>query len=94
MDIETLVSRHPRISLTPLPTPLYLMKNLSDFLGGPRIYVKRDDIGSLEVGKAADNILRQAIECIAITMAVYLSISLLISLLMNMYNRRMALVER
>ncbi len=36
----------------------------------------------------------QAIECIAITMAVYLSISLLISLLMNMYNRRMALVER
>ena len=36
----------------------------------------------------------QAIECIAITMAVYLSISLLISLLMNIYNRRMALVER
>ena len=36
----------------------------------------------------------QAIECIAITMAVYLSISLLISLLMNWYNRRVALVER
>ncbi len=36
----------------------------------------------------------QAIECIAITMAVYLTISLLISLLMNWYNRRMALVER
>jgi general L-amino acid transport system permease protein len=36
----------------------------------------------------------QAIECIAITMAVYLSISLLISLMMNWYNRRMALVER
>jgi hypothetical protein len=30
----------------------------------------------------------QAIECIAITMAVYLTISLLISLLMNWYNRR------
>ena len=28
----------------------------------------------------------QAIECIAITMAVYLTISLLISLLMNLYN--------
>jgi general L-amino acid transport system permease protein len=36
----------------------------------------------------------QAIECIAITMAVYLSISLLISLLMNWYNRQVALVER
>ncbi len=36
----------------------------------------------------------QAIECIAITMAVYLTISLLISLLMNAYNRRVALVER
>ena len=36
----------------------------------------------------------QAIECIAITMAVYLTISLLISLAMNQYNRRVALVER
>jgi len=36
----------------------------------------------------------QAIEVIALTMAVYLTISLTISLLMNWYNRRMALVER
>jgi general L-amino acid transport system permease protein len=36
----------------------------------------------------------QAIECIAITMAVYLTISLLISFIMNWYNRRVALVER
>ncbi|HRY18281.1 MAG TPA: amino acid ABC transporter permease [Candidatus Competibacteraceae bacterium] len=36
----------------------------------------------------------QAIECIAITMAVYLTISLLISLMMNWYNRQVALVER
>jgi general L-amino acid transport system permease protein len=36
----------------------------------------------------------QAIECIAIMMAVYLSISLTISLLMNRYNRYVALVER
>ncbi len=36
----------------------------------------------------------QAIECIAITMTVYLTISLLISLMMNGYNRRVALVER
>ena len=36
----------------------------------------------------------QAVEVIAITMAVYLTISLVTSLLMNIYNRRMALVER
>jgi general L-amino acid transport system permease protein len=36
----------------------------------------------------------QAIEVIALTMAVYLSISLSISLFMNWYNRHVALVER
>jgi general L-amino acid transport system permease protein len=36
----------------------------------------------------------QAVEVVAITMAVYLSISLTTSLLMNVYNARIALVER
>ena len=36
----------------------------------------------------------QAVEIIAITMAVYLTISLLISGFMNWYNKKMALVER
>ena len=36
----------------------------------------------------------QAVEVIAITMSVYLIISLVISALMNWYNRRIALVER
>ena len=36
----------------------------------------------------------QAVEVIAITMAVYMTISLAISLLMNWYNRRVRLVER
>jgi general L-amino acid transport system permease protein len=36
----------------------------------------------------------QAIEVIGIWMIVYLSISLLISLFMNWYNRSIALVER
>jgi general L-amino acid transport system permease protein len=36
----------------------------------------------------------QAVEVVAITMLVYLTISLVTSLLMNIYNRRMALVER
>jgi general L-amino acid transport system permease protein len=36
----------------------------------------------------------QAVEVVAITMLVYLVISLTTSLIMNIYNRRMALVER
>ena len=36
----------------------------------------------------------QAVEVIAMTMAVYLLISLIVSLLMNLYNRYTALVER
>ncbi|MDD9929609.1 MAG: ABC transporter permease subunit, partial [Rhodospirillaceae bacterium] len=36
----------------------------------------------------------QAIEIIAITMAFYLTVSLLISMFMNWYNRKIALVER
>ncbi len=36
----------------------------------------------------------QAVEVIAITMLVYLTISLVTSLFMNYYNARMALVER
>ena len=37
---------------------------------------------------------RQAVEVVAITMAVYLTISLVTSAVMNWYNRRIALVER
>jgi general L-amino acid transport system permease protein len=36
----------------------------------------------------------QAVEVVSITMLVYLTISLVTALLMNLYNRRMALVER
>lgn len=40
------------------------------------------------------NITGQAVEVIAITMAVYLTISLVTSLLMNLYGRMTAIVER
>ena len=36
----------------------------------------------------------QAVEIIAMTMAVYLTISLSVSLVMNVYNKRVALIER
>ncbi len=46
------------------------------------------------VAGTINNQTGQAVEVIAITMAVYLSLSLAISAFMNWYNRRMALVER
>jgi general L-amino acid transport system permease protein len=36
----------------------------------------------------------QAVEVVAITMTVYLTISLVTSAIMNVYNRRVAIVER
>jgi general L-amino acid transport system permease protein len=54
-------------------------------------------IGYQEIVSVANTTLNQtgqAIEGIAIIMAVYLAISLSISLLMNWYNARIALVER
>jgi L-cysteate sulfo-lyase len=44
------LSRFPRISLAHLPTPLEPLKRLSEFLGGPNIYVKRDDCTGLASG--------------------------------------------
>ncbi len=46
------------------------------------------------VASTINNQTGQAVEVIAITMGVYLTFSLLISLFMNWYNARMALVER
>ncbi len=46
------------------------------------------------IGGITLNQTGQALECIAITMATYLAFSLVISLVMNWYNKRVALVER
>ena len=40
----------PRVSLAHLPTPLEPMDRLSEFLGGPRIWIKRDDCTGLGTG--------------------------------------------
>ena len=45
-----LLSRFPRVSLAHLPTPLELLPRLSEHLGGPKIYVKRDDCTGLGTG--------------------------------------------
>ncbi|GAB5471241.1 MAG: amino acid ABC transporter permease [Rhodospirillales bacterium] len=51
------------------------------------------DLVSITAGTTL-NQTGQAIEAIGMTMAVYLTLSLLISFTMNLYNRRIALVER
>lgn len=48
----------------------------------------------VSIGNTSLNQTGQAIECISIMMAIYLTISLLISAYMNWYNKRIALVER
>ncbi|MBA3593108.1 MAG: ABC transporter permease subunit [Polaromonas sp.] len=48
----------------------------------------------VSIANTAMNQTGRAVECIAILMAVYLSISLLTSVLMNWYNARVAIKER
>jgi L-cysteate sulfo-lyase len=45
-----LLSRFPRVSLAHLPTPLEYLPRLTEHLGGPKIYVKRDDCTGLATG--------------------------------------------
>jgi L-cysteate sulfo-lyase len=44
------LSKFPRVSLAHLPTPLEHLPRLSKHLGGPEIYVKRDDCTGLATG--------------------------------------------
>jgi general L-amino acid transport system permease protein len=78
-----------RVIIPPLTSQyLNLAKNSSLAAG-----IGYPDMVSLFAGTVL-NQTGQAIEVIAITMSVYLSISISISLLMNWYNKRIALVER
>ena len=43
-------ARFPRLELAHLPTPMHPLKRLSEHLGGPEIWVKRDDCTGLAVG--------------------------------------------
>ena len=78
-----------RVIIPPLTSQyLNLTKNssLATAIGYP-------DLVSVFAGTTL-NQTGQAVEVIAMTMAVYLTISLIISLYMNWYNKRVALVER
>ncbi len=78
-----------RVIIPPLTSQyLNLTKNSSLAAG-----IGYPDMVSLFAGTTL-NQTGQAIETIAITMSVYLAISISISILMNWYNKRIALVER
>lgn len=49
-DLAAILAGFPRTSLAHLPTPLEPMDRLSEHLGGPRIWVKRDDCTGLATG--------------------------------------------
>lgn len=48
--IEEALAKHPRVRLAHLPTPLEAMENLSKKLGGPSLYIKRDDCTGVAMG--------------------------------------------
>lgn len=85
---QVIIPQALRVIIPPLTSQyLNIVKNssLAAAIGYP-------DMVSLFAGTVL-NQTGQAIETIAITMSVYLIISLSISLLMNIYNRRIALIE-
>src|ERR1700712_691635 len=44
------LARFPRVKLFPAPTPLHRLENLSKKLGGPDIWIKRDDCTVVATG--------------------------------------------
>ena len=86
---KVIIPQALRVIIPPLTSQyLNLVKNSSLAAG-----IGYPEMVSLFAGTVL-NQTGQAIEVIAITMSVYLAISLSISLLMNVYNTRIALIER
>ncbi len=49
-DLRKKIGRFPRVKLADLPTPLHEVPRFSQALGGPRIFLKRDDLTGLAFG--------------------------------------------
>src|SRR5437879_12874940 len=62
----------PRLGLADLPTPLEPLRRLSAHLGGPRLWVKREDATGLGFGgnklRKLDYVLHDAVACGADTL--------------------------
>src|SRR5262249_6522971 len=59
------LDRFPRLALAQLPTPLEPLKRLSEHLGGPRLWAKREDMTGLGFGgnklRKLDYVLTEAL---------------------------------
>jgi L-cysteate sulfo-lyase len=64
--LEADLARFPRLGLAHLPTPFEPLKRLTAHLGGPRLWVKREDCTGLGLGgnklRKLDYVLREAID--------------------------------
>ena len=49
-DLRAAIDRLPRFPLGHFPTPLELAGRFSKALGGPQVYIKRDDCTGLAMG--------------------------------------------
>ena len=48
--IRAVISRIPRVELGCLPIPIQEARRLSEVLGGPRVFVNRDDLTGVALG--------------------------------------------
>lgn len=64
-DLAEMLARFPRLGLAQLPTPLEPLKRLTAHLGGPTIWIKRDDLTGLGLGgnklRKLDTVLADAV---------------------------------
>lgn len=71
-DLEDRLARYRRVGLAHLPTPLEPLKRLTEHLGGPRLWVKREDCTGVGLGgnklRKLDYVLREAIDAGADTL--------------------------
>ncbi len=65
-DLEQRLDRFPRVGLAHLPTPLEPLPRLTAHLGGPRLWVKREDCTGLGFGgnklRKLDYVLNEALD--------------------------------
>jgi L-cysteate sulfo-lyase len=64
-DLAELLARFPRLGLAQLPTPLEPMARLTAHLGGPHLWIKREDVTGLGFGgnklRKLDTVLAEAV---------------------------------
>lgn len=65
-DIKERIKKFPKKNLIQLPTPLHKLENLSQYLGGPEIFIKREDLTGLvfggNKGRKLEFIIRDALD--------------------------------